>query len=160
RQVTAGLGPVDILVNNAGAMSRAIIEEMTDEMWDNMLAINLTSAFRLVRACVPGMVERGWGRIINVASQVVYTGSIGNAQYAAAKAGLLGLTFSLAKELGSSGVTANVVMPGRIMTDMIIPHLAKREADWLAQTPMKRFGKAEEVAPAIVFLASDGASYI
>lgn len=160
RQTVEHLGQIDILVNNAGEMSRATIREMTDEMWDHMLAVNLTSAFRLVRACIPAMVERKWGRIISIASQVVYTGSVGNAHYAAAKSGLLGFTFSLAKELGSSGVTANVVMPGRIVTDMIIPHLPKRESEWLAQTPMKRLGQPEEVASAIAFLASEGASYI
>lgn len=160
RQAVEQLGQIDILVNNAGEMSRATILEMTDEMWERSLSINLTSAFRLVRACMPGMMERKWGRIINVASQVVYTGSIGNAHYAAAKSALLGFTFSLAKELGNSGVTANVVMPGRIVTDLIIQHIPKREAEWLSQTPMKRLGQPEEVAPALVFLTSEEASYI
>ena len=106
------------------------------------------------------MVERKWGRIINVSSQVVYTGSNKHAHYAAAKAGLLGFTFSLVKELGSHGITANLVSPGRIVTDMIIPHIPDRKDEWLKQTPLGRFGEPDEVASAIVFLASGEAGYI
>lgn len=159
-QVVQRLGTVDILINNAGEMTHAPVAEMSDELWERTLTVNLTAAFRLTRACIPAMTERGWGRIINVASQVVYTGSVNHAHYAAAKAGLIGFTYSLAKELGTAGIMVNAVCPGRILTDMITEHLPKRQAEWLAQTPLKRFGEPEEVASAIAFLASDGASYI
>ena len=106
------------------------------------------------------MKARRWGRIINVSSQVAFTGSNNHAHYAAAKSGLLGLTFSLAKELGASGITANVVAPGRIVTDMLLSQMPGREEEWLRQTPLRRFGRPEEVAVPIAFLASDEASYI
>src|ERR1019366_8821793 len=106
------------------------------------------------------MKERGWGRIINVSSQVAFTGSIHHAHYAAAKSGLLGLTFSLAKELGAFGITANVVAPGRIVTDLLLSRMAGREEEWMGQTPMRRFGRPEEVAGPIAFLASEDASYM
>jgi len=106
------------------------------------------------------MQARGWGRIINVSSQAAYTGSARHAHYAAAKAGLLGFTYSVAKELGSSGVTINVVAPGRIETDLLLGRTPEREAEWLRQTPMGRLGESEEVAETIAFLASDRASYI
>jgi NAD(P)-dependent dehydrogenase (short-subunit alcohol dehydrogenase family) len=106
------------------------------------------------------MQERRWGRIINVSSQVAYTGSNNHAHYAAAKSGLLGFTFSLAKELGASGVTINVVAPGRIVTDLLLDRMAGREEEWIRQTPLQRFGRPEEVAGPIAFLASEDASYI
>jgi 3-oxoacyl-[acyl-carrier protein] reductase len=133
---------------------------MKDEDWEKSLAINLTSAFRYVRECIPSMKERRWGRIINVSSQVVYTGSNNHAHYSAAKSGLLGFTFSLTKELGPFGITANVVAPGRIVTDLLLERMAGREKEWMSQTPMRRFGQPEEVAAAIAFLAAGGASYI
>jgi 3-oxoacyl-[acyl-carrier protein] reductase len=147
-------------VNNAGEMTDFSVLEMKDEDWEKSLAINLTSAFRYVRECIPSMKERRWGRIINVSSQVVYTGSNNHAHYAAAKSGLLGFTFSLTKELGPFGITANVVAPGRIVTDLLLERMAGREQEWMSQTPMRRFGQPEEVAAAIAFLASEGASYI
>jgi 3-oxoacyl-[acyl-carrier protein] reductase len=153
-------GSVDILVNNAGEMTTAPVSEMSDEVWEQTLALNLTAAFRCARACIPLMKERKWGRIINVSSQAAFTGSAKHAHYAAAKAGLLGFTYSLAKEVGEFGITVNAVSPGRILTDMIVEQIPKREAEWLKQTPLQRFGQPEEVAQAIVFLASDRASYI
>ena len=113
---------------------------MKDEDWEKSLAINLTSAFRYVRECIPSMKERRWGRIINVSSQVVYTGSNNHAHYSAAKSGLLGFTFSLTKELGPFGITANVVAPGRIVTDLLLERMAGREQEWMSQTPMRRLG--------------------
>jgi 3-oxoacyl-[acyl-carrier protein] reductase len=106
------------------------------------------------------MKERRWGRIINVSSQVAYTGSNNHAHYSAAKSGLLGFTFSLTKELGPYGITANVVAPGRILTDLLLERMAGREQEWMSQTPMRRFGRPEEVAAAIAFLASEDAGYI
>jgi 3-oxoacyl-[acyl-carrier protein] reductase len=153
-------GHIDILVNNAGEMTHALNTEMTDELWDHAMDIHLKAVYRLTKALTPSMIDRKWGRIINVSSQVVYTGSNKHAHYAAAKAGLLGYTFSVVKELGPYGITANLVSPGRIVTDMIIPHLPKRKDEWLKQTPLQRFGEPEEVASAIVFLASDEAGYI
>jgi NAD(P)-dependent dehydrogenase (short-subunit alcohol dehydrogenase family) len=133
---------------------------MKDEEWEQSLAVNLGSAFRYARECIPFMKERRWGRIINVSSQVAYTGSTNHAHYAAAKSGLLGFTFSLAKELGACGVTVNVVAPGRIVTDLLLDRMAGREEEWIRQTPLQRFGRPEEVAGPIAFLASDDASYI
>ena len=154
------LGPIDILVNNAGEMTHAKVIDMTEDMWDHTLDLHLKSVFLLSKAITPSMIKRKWGRIINVSSQVVYTGSNKHAHYAAAKAGLLGFTFSLVKELGGFGITVNLVSPGRIVTDMLIPHIADRKDEWLKQTPLARFGEPDEVASAIVFLASGEAGYI
>jgi 3-oxoacyl-[acyl-carrier protein] reductase len=160
QEAVAGLGSVDILVSNLGEMTGAPVAEMKDEEWEHSLAVNLGSAFRYARECIPSMKKRRWGRIINLSSQAAYTGSNNHAHYAAAKSGLLGLTFSLAKELGAWGITANVVAPGRILTDMLLDGMAGREEEWIRQTPLQRFGRPEEVASAIAFLASEDASYI
>ena len=141
-------------------MTHAPVVDMSEEMWDQAQDLHLKAVFLLTRALAPSMIERKWGRIINVSSQVVYTGSNKHAHYSAAKAGLLGLSFSLVKELGSSGITVNLVSPGRIVTDMIIPHIPDRKEEWMKQTPLARFGEPEEVASAIVFLASGEAAYI
>ena len=159
-QAAAKLGKIDILVNNAGEMSDISVVDMKDEDWEQALAINLTSSFRYARECIPSMKERRWGRIINVSSQVAYTGSNNHAHYSAAKSGLLGFTFSLTKELGPYGITANVVAPGRILTDLLVERMPGREQEWMSQTPMRRFGRPEEVAATIAFLASEEASYI
>jgi len=158
--VKAKLGDIDILINNAALMSDASIIEMSDELWDQALNINLTAAFKLIRACAPSMVSKKWGRIINISSQVALVGSANHAHYAAAKAGLLGLTYSAAKEYGASGVTVNAVLPGRIQTNMIAQRSKGRLDEWLAQTPLNRLGKPEEVAGMINFLASEMASYV
>ncbi len=160
KQAMVHLDHLDILVNNAGEMTTAPVTEMTDAMWERTLTLNLTSAFRCTRACIPLMKQHQWGRIINVSSQVVYTGSANHAHYTAAKAGLTGLTYSRAKELGTSGITANLIAPGRIITDLLLEHMPGREEEWLKQTPLRRFGQPDEVAEAIAFLASDAASYI
>jgi NAD(P)-dependent dehydrogenase (short-subunit alcohol dehydrogenase family) len=159
-QVVAQMGKIDILVNNAGEMTDAAVADMSDDMWERTLAVNLTSAFRCVRACIPGMKARQWGRIINVTSQAAFTGSANHAHYAASKSGLLGLTFSLAKELGTAGITVNLVAPGRITTDLLLERMAGREEERLKQTPLRRIGDPQEVAAAIAFLASNAASYI
>ena len=160
REAVATLGKIDILVNNAGEMTDVSVVDMKDDDWEQSLSINLTSSFRYAREFIPSMMERRWGRIINVSSQVVYTGSNNHAHYSAAKSGLLGFTFSLTKELGPYGITANVVAPGRIVTDLLLERMAGREQEWMSQTPMRRFGRPEEVAAAIAFLASEDASYI
>jgi NAD(P)-dependent dehydrogenase (short-subunit alcohol dehydrogenase family) len=160
QQVKSKLGSIDILVNNAGYMSDSSISQMSDQLWDEAVNLNLSAAFKLIRATSDDMVARKWGRIINVSSQVALTGSANHAHYAAAKAGLLGLTYSAAKEFGASGVTVNAVLPGRIETNMISERSKGRMDEWLKQTPMGRLGKSEEVASLIAFLVSEKASYI
>jgi 3-oxoacyl-[acyl-carrier protein] reductase len=160
KQIVDQFNQVDILVNNAGEMSRAAVSDLPDEMWNRTLAVNLTAVFRCTRACVPLMIARKWGRIINVSSQAAHTGSANHAHYAASKAGLAGFSYSLTKELGPHGITVNMVAPGRIITDLIAGNIKAREQEWLKQTPLGRLGQPEEVAAAIVFLASEGASYI
>jgi 3-oxoacyl-[acyl-carrier protein] reductase len=159
-QVKQKLGDIDILINNAGVMSDASIIQMSDALWDEAININLTAAFKLIRACAPSMVSKKWGRVINISSQVALTGSANHAHYATAKAGLLGLTYSAAKEYGASGVTVNAVLPGRIETKMIADRSIGRLDEWLSQTPLNRLGRADEVASMINFLASEQASYV
>jgi NAD(P)-dependent dehydrogenase (short-subunit alcohol dehydrogenase family) len=159
-QVKQKLGDIDILINNAGVMSDASIIQMSDALWDEAINVNLTAAFKLIRACAPSMVSKKWGRVINISSQVALTGSANHAHYATAKAGLLGLTYSAAKEYGASGVTVNAVLPGRIETKMIADRSVGRLDEWLSQTPLNRLGRADEVASMINFLASDASSYI
>lgn len=159
-QVKKNLGDIDILVNNAGVMSDASIIQMSDQLWDEAINLNLTAAFKLIRACAPSMVSKKWGRVINISSQVALTGSANHAHYATAKAGLLGLTYSAAKEYGASGVTVNAVLPGRIETKMIADRSVGRLDEWLSQTPLNRLGRPDEVASMINFLASDASSYI
>jgi NAD(P)-dependent dehydrogenase (short-subunit alcohol dehydrogenase family) len=160
QQVKRQFGSVDILVNNAGYMSDSSISQMSDQLWDEAINLNLSAAFKLIRAASDDMVAKKWGRIINISSQVALIGSANHAHYAAAKAGLLGLTYSAAKEFGASGVTINAVLPGRIETNMISERSKGRMDEWLKQTPMGRLGKSEEVASLIAFLVSEKASYI
>ena len=159
-QVKQKLGDIDILINNSGVMSDASIIQMSDALWDEAININLTAAFKLIRACAPSMVSKKWGRVINISSQVALTGSANHAHYATAKAGLLGLTYSAAKEYGASGVTVNAVLPGRIETKMIADRSIGRLDEWLSQTPLNRLGRPDEVASMINFLASEQASYV
>ncbi len=159
-QVKEDFGSLDILVNNAGLLTDASIIEMSDEVWDETINLNLTASFKLIRAVAGDMVKNKWGRIINISSQVALTGSTNHAHYSAAKSGMLGLTYSAAKEFGASGVTVNAVLPGRIETNMISTRSAGRLDEWLAQTPLARLGQSSEVASMIAFLASEQASYI
>jgi 3-oxoacyl-[acyl-carrier protein] reductase len=158
--VGSHFGQIDVLVNNAGEMTDAPVAEMPDAMWERTLALNLTAAFRCARACLPSMVANRWGRIINVTSQAAFTGSANHAHYAASKSGLGGFSYSLAKEVGSHGVTVNLVAPGRIITDMLTERMDGREEEWMRQTPLRRFGEADEVGSVVAFLASNGAAYI
>jgi NAD(P)-dependent dehydrogenase (short-subunit alcohol dehydrogenase family) len=156
----AELGHIDILINNAGVFTGASIGLLDAALWEETLAVNLSAAFYCARACVPSMRVKGWGRILSISSQAAFTGSSEHAHYCAAKAGLAGLTFSLVRELGPNGITVNLVSPGRIETEMLAGQIEKRGEQWLAQTPLGRLGKPEEVAAAVAFLASDEAAYI
>lgn len=154
------LGSLDILINNAGIMTDSFVETMSDELWDECLAINLSAVFRCCRAAIPEMKQNGWGRIISLSSQSAQTGSRLHAHYAASKSGLHGFSFSLAKELGPAGITVNMVSPGRIATDMLNERSHSREEEWMRETPLGRLGTPKEVAETVAFLASEKASYI
>jgi 3-oxoacyl-[acyl-carrier protein] reductase len=151
----ATAGPVDVLVNNAGILTEHQVIGMPTHLFDEMIAVNLRSVFLCCRAVLPGMVARGFGRIINIASQVGQKGGAGLAHYAAAKAGVVGLTKSLAREVSKQGVTVNCIAPGPVVT----PLGADLSDEWtgplLAGLPLGRFGQPEEVAPTAVLLASD-----
>lgn len=159
-RVQKEFGEIDILINNAGVMTDSSIIDMSEELWDEAIEVNLSSTFRLVKYCAPHMVKNKWGRIINISSQVALTGSADHAHYSAAKAGLLGFTYSAAKEYGKLGITVNAVLPGRIETKMIADRSKGRMDEWMSQTPLGRLGSAGEVSGVIAFLASDKASYI
>lgn len=149
-----------ILINNAGITRDNLLMRMKDDDWDAIIQTNLTSIFKLSKACLRAMMKARHGRIISIASVVGLTGNAGQANYAAAKAGIFGFTKSLAREVGSRGITVNAVAPGFIDTDMTkaLPEQAKKAL--LAQIPLQRLGQVEEIAAAVAFLASDNASYI
>jgi len=154
------LGGIDILVNNAGLTRDGLAVRMSDEDWQTVIDVNLTAAFRLSRACLRGMMKRRFGRIISITSVVAATGNPGQANYAASKAGLVGMSKSLAAEVASRGITVNCVAPGFIataMTDKLSPEQHER---MLANIPVGRFGAGEDVAGCVVFLASDEAAYV
>ena len=153
-------GPVEILVNNAGITKDNILARMKDEEWDQVINTNLKGAYLVTKAVVKGMMKKRWGRIVNISSVVALTGNQGQANYCAAKAGLIGFTKALAKELGSRNITVNVVCPGYIETDMTsgLPEEAKRMM--IEATALKRAGTPEDVAALVGFLCSERASYI
>jgi len=154
-EVAEDLGPVDVLVNNAGILTNSVVAEMSADTFDETIAVNLRSVFLCCREAVPGMVEGGFGRIINISSQLALKGGPTLAHYAAAKAGVLGFTKSLARELGGSGVTVNCIAPGPVDTTLAgdLPP-ARVEANRLA-LPLQRIGVPDEVAPTAVLLASE-----
>ena len=149
-----------ILVNNAGITQDNLLLRMDDEEWYRVIETNLNAVFRLSKACIKPMFRARWGRIINVGSVVGASGNSGQANYTAAKAGVVGFSKSLAQEMGSRNITVNVVAPGFIDTDMTaaLPEMVKEEM--LKRIPMKRLGKVEDIAAVVAFLASDSANYI
>ncbi len=158
--VEQALGPVDILVNNAGVTRDGLLMRMAEADWDQVLDTNLKAAFNTMKAVTRGMMKRRWGRVINITSIVGLTGNAGQANYAASKAGLIGITKSVAKELASRNVLVNAVAPGFIDTDMTreLPEDTRKQL--LERIPLGRLGTGQDVAHAVVFLASEQASYI
>jgi len=160
KQMIEAAGRIDILVNNAGITKDALAARMKKDAWDLVLQINLTGAFLCAQAVMPVMMKARWGRIINIASVVGQMGNVGQANYVSSKAGIIGLTKALARELAARNITVNAVAPGFIETDMtkVLPEQV-REA-MLQQIPLKRMGQPADVAAAVRFLASDEAAYI
>jgi 3-oxoacyl-[acyl-carrier protein] reductase len=158
--VEDAFGSLDILVNNAGITKDNLMLRMKDDDWDAVLDTNLRSAFIAIRAAQRGMMKRRWGRIINIASVVGIIGNKGQANYAASKAGLIGLSKSVAKELSSRNILCNVVAPGFIKTDMTDAMTPEAVAALSAQIPLERFGSPEDIAGVVAFLCSEHASYI
>ncbi len=159
-RVVEEAGPVSILVNNAGITRDNLFLRLKEDDWDTVLGINLKGAFHCIQSFSRGMLKERWGRVINMTSVVGLMGNKGQANYAASKAGVCGLTWSVAKELAERGITVNAVAPGFIVTDMtgVLPETV--QADLLRQIPAGRMGQPEDVAGVVSFLASDAASYI
>ena len=160
RRAEEELGGVHILVNNAGITRDGLFVRMKDEDWDAVLEVNLTAAFRLTRALTQPMMKRRGGRVVNITSVVGVTGNPGQANYCASKAGMIGLTKSLAQEIATRGITANCVAPGFIESEMTDALNEKQRDTILGTIPTKRMGTAREVAAAVAFLASDEAAYV
>ena len=158
--IKAKYGAVSVLVNNAAITQDNLLMRMKDEEWSQVLETDLTSVFRLTKGCIRDMLKARWGRVINIGSVVGTTGNPGQANYCAAKAGILGLSKAIALEIGSRNITVNTVAPGFISTDMT-DALKEEQRDAIFQRiPMQRLGTVEDIAGAVVFLASDAASYI
>lgn len=159
-EVGEALGPIEVLVNNAGITRDTLAMRMKDDDWQAVLDTNLSGSFRLARGVLRGMIKARWGRIVNVASVVALMGNPGQANYIASKAGLIGLTKALAREVSGRGVTVNAVAPGFIESDMTGSLSEDLKRTYLAQIPAGRFGSAHDVAAAIAYLVSEDASYV
>ena len=160
KQAIDALGSLDILVNNAGITRDNLFMRMSDEEWQSVINVNLTATMKLCKGALRGMMKSRWGRIINISSVVGATGNPGQGNYAASKAGMVGMSKSLAYEVASRGITVNVVAPGFIATAMTDKLADDRKEAILAQIPAGRMGAAEDIASAVGFLASDGAGYV
>jgi 3-oxoacyl-[acyl-carrier protein] reductase len=159
-QLADTVGMPNILINNAGITADNLFMRMKDAEWDQVIAANLTSVYSMSKACIRPMMKARWGRIVNISSIIAFVGNPGQANYAAAKSGMIGLSKSLAHEVASRGITVNVVAPGLIETDMTKDLTAEQQEAMLQQIPMGRMGQARDVAAAVQFLVSDAASYI
>lgn len=159
-QVTAELGSVDILVNNAGILRDRTLRKMTPEDWHEVLDVNLTGVFNVAKAVLPVMLERKYGRIVSVSSVIGVAGGFGQANYAASKAGIIGFSKSLAREVTAKGITVNAIAPGLIDTEILANVPENVMAGYLQQIPLGRLGRPEEVAKLVAFLCSDDAAYI
>jgi len=160
-RMVAETGPFDVVVNNAGMLRDRLLLRMTADDWDQVLRTDLSAAFHVTKAVVPHMLKRRWGRIVNISSIVGLGGNPGQANYAAAKAGLVGLTKSVAKELGSRNINCNVVAPGYVHTELTASSMTEEMlAELIKLTPLRRQGQAEEIAAAVAFLCSPAASFI
>ncbi|MHB1524427.1 MAG: 3-oxoacyl-ACP reductase FabG [Candidatus Dormibacteria bacterium] len=160
-ELFASSGPFDVVVNNAGILRDRLLLRMSTEDWDQVLRTDLSAAFHVTKAAVPHMMRSRWGRIVNVTSIVGLGGNPGQANYAAAKAGLVGLTKSVAKELGTRGITCNAVAPGYVRTELTNSSLSEEMLKELVRmTPLRREGTAAEIAAAVAFLCSPAASFI
>ena len=159
-QAQAAFGKVDILVNNAGITRDQLMVRMKRDDWDAVIATNLTGAFACTHAVLRGMIKQRYGRIVTISSVVGQSGNAGQANYAASKAGLIGFSKALAREVASRNITVNVVAPGMIDTDMTRAITDAAHTDWAASIPLGRLGTPDDIAAAVCFLASDAASYI
>jgi acetoacetyl-CoA reductase len=159
-QVRSVVGPVDILVNNAGITRDAVFKRMTERDWNMVINTNLNSVFNVTRQVVDGMMERGWGRIVNISSVNAIKGQFGQTNYSAAKAGMLGFAKALAQEVVKKGVTVNTVSPGYVETDMVMAIRPEIREQIIASIPMGRLARPDEVAAVVAFLASEDAGYI
>ncbi|MGA9919807.1 MAG: 3-oxoacyl-ACP reductase family protein [Candidatus Dormiibacterota bacterium] len=154
-------GPFDVVVNNAGLLRDRLLLRMSTDDWDQVLRTDLSAAFHVTKAAVPHMLKSRWGRIVNISSIVGLGGNPGQANYAAAKAGLVGLSKSVAKELGSRNITCNVVAPGYVHTELTASSITEEMlAELIKMTPLRRQGQAEEIAAAVAFLCSPAAAFI
>jgi acetoacetyl-CoA reductase len=159
-KATAQLGPVDVLVNNAGITRDVMLHKMTPELWSEVIGVNLNSLFNMTRQVIEGMRERNWGRVINISSINGQKGQMGQTNYSAAKAGVIGFTKALALENGKKGVTVNCIAPGYVDTEMVQAVPEKVLEGIIAQIPVGRLGRAEEIAEMVAFLAGDQAAFV